>query len=65
MGVMNSATAATNSAASVPTRAMLVEKTQWGFSPSLLAKRKKVVSMPKVSTTSMRAVYAYRFVTTP
>ena len=46
---------ARKTALSVPTTAIEVENTRWGFSSSLLAKRKKVVSMPKVRITSISA----------
>ena len=65
MGLMNASTAATNSSEVSPTAVRVVEYTFCGFSPSLLAKRKKVVSMPYVSITSSSAVYAYTFVMTP
>ena len=41
--------------ASMAMMAMEVEKTVSAFSSSLLAKRKKVVSIPKVRNTSSRA----------
>ena len=58
-------TMARNIAVSAAMTAIEVENTQCGFSSSLLAKRKKVVSIPNVSSTSISATYAYRLVTMP
>ena len=65
MGPMNVRTITTNSSDVNPTAVRVVEYTFFGSSPSLLAKRKKVVSMPQVRMTSSSAVQAYTLVMTP
>ena len=55
-GEMNVNTNATNTIAVNPTAVNIVEYTFCGSSPSLLEYLKKVVSIPNVSSTNMRAV---------
>ena len=55
-GVMNAKTRQTKTIATVPTAVSVAEKTFEGSSPSLLEKRKKVVSIPNVKSTSISAV---------
>ena len=56
MGVMKPKIDSRKTAVSVPTVAKAVEKTVSGLYRSSLAKRKSVVSMPKVSSTIISAV---------
>ena len=56
IGLMNVSTSTTNSSEVNPTDINVVEYTFCGSSPSLLAKRKKVVSIPYVSITISNAV---------
>ena len=58
MGCNNSSPTATNASDPAPTLSNAVEYTRCGSSFPLLAKRKKPVSMPQVSTTSASATQA-------